>query len=339
MDRMRILLVLLFSWGFMISAAPTLEQINYDDDLDCTEMPCSVTMKPHELHESISLPDKIDELPASEEPTSPDVMVAPKASPTLQAPDLSEVSVGTDGEIEADVYSIYHPRGIGRHVTSSNHVTSTPGASEGAIKTAVHVAAHRRAAPESEQHGDSAYSEVLASRGIPRDLPAGVGAVHNACSRSIYYSLVHPAAVLNFDPAVNLAPTFAALPPGGTVSHRFSHDPVAGVSWKVKSSLSEPALQFETTWHADSGTVYYDLSYVDGHVFDPITGEQSVVFGNDGVKVETIGESHAAHDTCLPLVCEAGNHHCGQAYHNPHDDWATHRCSDTMSLVAVFCSG
>ena len=172
---------------------------------------------------------------------------------------------------------------------------------------------------------------------VPSGSGQAVGGIHNLCPFPVHYSLVHPAGQLEAMPGLDISPGFAPLAPGQIMTHPFGHDSMGGVVWKVKEHSSDAAIiQFEHTWSPREHRVYYDISWVDGHV------DGKPVFAEHGVNVQLFGgaggKSHG-HGSCKPIVCPAGDMHCHQAYHNPSDDWATHACDDDTSLVMVLCAG
>ena len=98
--------------------------------------------------------------------------------------------------------------------------------------------------------------------------------------------------------------------------------------------------QFEYTYHPlKPPGLWYDISNVNGYVFDTDNGWNGIrpwPFQADGLIVEGTSKD------CATVVCPGGNPNgnstCIQAYTHSKDDWASHGCGNSNSIVLTLCT-
>jgi len=98
--------------------------------------------------------------------------------------------------------------------------------------------------------------------------------------------------------------------------------------------------QFEYTYHPlKAPGLWYDISNVNGYAYDKDNGWDGLLpwpFQEDGLILE--GTSNE----CATVVCPGGNPNgnstCIQAYTHSKDDWASHGCKSSNSLVLSLCT-
>ena len=149
----------------------------------------------------------------------------------------------------------------------------------------------------------------------PSALAVGSASVTNNCGYPIYYASIS-----------GEAEPMQALYPGGSYSEAYTL-PDTGVSIKLAMNNSEsgPLSQFEFTWA--TGSVFYDLSNINGYPFS-----------SGGMTVTPSISDDPSNPTCVPIECPAGASVCSAAYNQP-DDTRTMVCSDSASLSLTLCSG
>jgi hypothetical protein len=98
--------------------------------------------------------------------------------------------------------------------------------------------------------------------------------------------------------------------------------------------------QFEYTYHPlKPPGLWYDISNVNGYVYNTDNGWNGIrpwPFQEDGLIVEGTSEE------CATVVCPGGNPNgnstCIQAYTHSKDDWASHSCRNSNSIVLTLCT-
>jgi hypothetical protein len=85
--------------------------------------------------------------------------------------------------------------------------------------------------------------------------------------------------------------------------------------------------------------LWYDISNVNGYVYNTDNGWNGIrpwPFQEDGLIVEGTSEE------CATVVCPGGNPNgnstCIQAYTHSKDDWASHSCRNSNSIVLTLCT-
>ena len=175
----------------------------------------------------------------------------------------------------------------------------------------------------------------------------GEAIVVNNCSFPVYYVSMGDSGL------------FGTLAPGGVYREQFrlrynyQEDIYGGISIMLSPNQSittavdkenafyqSTITQFEYTYHPlHSPGLWYDISNVNGYIFNTDNGWNGLLpwpFQDEGLIVKGTSEE------CETVVCPGGNPNgnstCVQAYTHSKDDWASHGCSNSNSLVLNLCT-
>ncbi|KFY69017.1 hypothetical protein V496_00604 [Pseudogymnoascus sp. VKM F-4515 (FW-2607)] len=115
---------------------------------------------------------------------------------------------------------------------------------------------------------------------------------------------------------------------------------IAKAADKQQAFFQSTITQFEYTYHPlRLPGLWYDISNVNGYVFDSDdgwNGKRPWPFQANGLIVEGTSSD------CPKVVCPGGNPNgnstCLQAYTHPKDDWASHGCRNSNSIVLTLCT-
>ncbi|KAF7894665.1 uncharacterized protein EAF01_010115 [Botrytis porri] len=183
----------------------------------------------------------------------------------------------------------------------------------------------------------------------------GQAIIFNKCSYPIYYSSVG-----------SYTPPPQVLPPNGTYSEQWRIHTLynaatpnitlyGGISLKISPNQSiatafdkmtafetSTIIQFEYTYLPTAAPgLWYDISNVNGYRdgnADVWDGKSPWPFQKEGLVLQATSNN----SNCEMVVCPGGNPggnaSCTQAYTHSTDNWATHGCDVSNSLMLTLCT-
>ncbi|APA13391.1 predicted protein [Sclerotinia sclerotiorum 1980 UF-70] len=196
---------------------------------------------------------------------------------------------------------------------------------------------------------------ALLLAGIVSGSGVGQAIILNKCSYPIYYASVG-----------SYTPPLQVLPPNSIYSEQWrirTLDNAAtpnitlygGISLKISPNQSigtasdkmtafekSTIIQFEYTYLPTTAPgLWYDISNVNGYLdgtADAWDGKSPWPFQKEGLVLQATNKN----SNCEMVVCPGGNpdgnSSCNQAYTHPNDNWATHGCDVSNSLMLTLCT-
>jgi hypothetical protein len=129
----------------------------------------------------------------------------------------------------------------------------------------------------------------------------------------------------------------------GGVSLKISpNQSIATASDKITAFETSTILQFEYTYLPTTAPgLWYDISNVNGYrngTADAWDSKSPWPFQKEGLLLQATSNDSDCEMVVCPGGNPGGNSSCSKAYTHPTDDWATHGCDISNSLMLTLCT-